>query len=50
MRVVAAVISPEAIRRILEHLELPARAPPLAPARQPDDEWESRWPEGKRES
>jgi hypothetical protein len=45
-----AVTSPEAIRRILEHLELPARAPPLAPARLPDDEWECLRPEGDRES
>ena len=38
MRVVAAVTSPTGIRQSLEHLGLPARAPPLAPARLAEDE------------
>jgi hypothetical protein len=50
MRVIAAVTSREAIRRILEHLGLPPRAPPLSPARLPDDGWECGRPEGERES
>jgi hypothetical protein len=32
LRVVAAIEDPDVARRILECLELPARAPPLAPA------------------
>jgi hypothetical protein len=31
--VLAAIQTPEAIRAILDHLGLPSRAPPLAPAR-----------------
>ena len=38
MRIVAAVTSPTGIRKILEHLGLPARAPPLARARLAEDE------------
>jgi hypothetical protein len=41
-----AVTSPEAIRRVLEHLGLPPRAPPLAPARLPDDDPECWSPPG----
>jgi hypothetical protein len=33
MRVIAAVDQPRLIARILNHLRLPARAPPLTPAR-----------------
>jgi len=33
MRILAAIQTPEAIRAILDHLGLPSRAPPLAPAR-----------------
>jgi uncharacterized protein YbaR (Trm112 family) len=33
MRVIAAIDQPKLIARILTHLGLPARAPPLAPAR-----------------
>ena len=33
MRLVAAMHSPEALRRILECLGLPSRAPPVSPAR-----------------
>jgi hypothetical protein len=32
MRILAAIHSPESIRRILECLGLPSRAPPIAPA------------------
>ncbi len=32
MRIMAAILAPEAIRAILDHLGLPSRAPPLAPA------------------
>ena len=32
LRILAAIHSPEAIRRILECLGLPSRAPPVAPA------------------
>ncbi|MFO0690425.1 MAG: transposase [Myxococcota bacterium] len=32
MRLIAAITGPSAAHRILEHLELPSRAPPLAPA------------------
>jgi len=32
MRVLAAIVTPEAIRAILDCLGLPARAPPVAPA------------------
>ena len=40
MRVIAAVTSADGARRILEHLGLPIRAPPLAPARLAEDEAE----------
>ena len=33
MRLLAAIQDPEAIRAILDCLNLPSRAPPLAPAR-----------------
>jgi hypothetical protein len=36
MRLVAAIHAPEALRRILECLGLPARAPPISPARPSD--------------
>jgi hypothetical protein len=32
MRVLAAIHPPEAIRKILDFLDLPSRAPPIAPA------------------
>jgi len=32
MRILAAIDSPEAIRKILTCLDLPARPPPVAPA------------------
>ena len=41
-RVLAAIQSPEAIRKILDGLALPSRAPPIAPAAPRDDsplEW-----------
>ena len=34
-RVLASLTSPAAVRGILQHLELPSTAPPLAPARGP---------------
>jgi hypothetical protein len=40
MEVIAAVTNPQVIRRILAHLGLPPRAPPVAPARLPGDDWE----------
>jgi hypothetical protein len=53
MRVIAAVTSPTGIRQIREHLGLPARAPPLAPARLAEDEAEddplARLPEDEQE-
>jgi hypothetical protein len=42
LRVLAAIQSPEAIRKILDCLGLPSRAPPIARAAPPDDlqlEW-----------
>ncbi len=36
MRILAAITDPSVARRILECLELPPRAPPLAPARDVD--------------
>ena len=39
MRIVAAVTNPEGINRILEHLRLPPRAPPVAPARVGAQDW-----------
>ena len=42
MRILAAIQSPEPIRKILDCLGLPARAPPIAPAAIPDEgqlEW-----------
>ena len=41
MRVIASATSADGARRILEHLGLPARAPPLAPTRLPADEWDA---------
>jgi hypothetical protein len=38
MRLLAAIEDPEVARRILECLELPARAPPLGKAAGPHDE------------
>ena len=38
MRIIAAVTRPDAVRRILEHLDLPADLPILSPARDPPDE------------
>jgi putative transposase len=35
MKILAAIQTPEAIRSILEHLDLPSRAPPITPARCP---------------
>jgi hypothetical protein len=40
MEVIAAVTNPRGSRRILAHLALPQRAPPVAPARLPGDDWE----------
>ncbi len=40
MRVLAAIIEPEAIRAILDCLNLPSRAPPLAPAGREPEEFE----------
>jgi hypothetical protein len=34
MRLVAAIVEPRVVVRILGHLGLPARAPPLFPARE----------------
>ena len=39
LRIVAAVTNPEGINRILEHLGLPPRAPPVAPARVGAQDW-----------
>ena len=42
MRILAAIQSPEPIRKILDCLGLPSRAPPIAPAALPDQgqlEW-----------
>ena len=39
MKVVAAIHSPDAIRKILECLGLPSRAPPRAPAQSKNPEW-----------
>jgi hypothetical protein len=39
MKIVAAIHSPAAIRKILDCLGLPSRAPPVAPARSPHTEW-----------
>jgi hypothetical protein len=38
MRILAAIHSPKATRAILECLELPSRAPPVAPALSEEDE------------
>ena len=39
MRILAAIHPPETTRRILEHLHLPTRAPPVKPAiAEPDDD------------
>ena len=35
MRIVSFLTDPPVVRQILEHLDLPVRAPPLAPARGP---------------
>jgi hypothetical protein len=40
MRVLAAITEPEAIRAILDCLNLPSRAPPLAPARREPEDFE----------
>jgi hypothetical protein len=40
MRVLAAITEPEAIRGILDCLNLPSRAPPLAPAGREPEEFE----------
>ncbi len=40
MRVLAAITEPEAIRAILDCLNLPSRAPPLAPAGREPEEFE----------
>ncbi len=40
MRVLAAITEPEAIRAILDCLNLPSRAPPLAPAGREREEFE----------
>jgi hypothetical protein len=37
MRILAAIQTPQTIRDILDHLGLPSRAPPIAPARLPRD-------------
>jgi hypothetical protein len=42
MRLLAAIAEPEVARKILECLDLPARAPPLLPAPEA-----SRWHEGE---
>ena len=39
MKIVAAIHSPDAIRKILDCLGLPSRAPPITPARSTDTEW-----------
>jgi hypothetical protein len=39
MRIVAAIHSPGATRKILECLGLPSRPPPLKPAQSPNIEW-----------
>ena len=39
MKIVAAIDSPSAIRKILEYLGLPSRGAPLAPARSKHPEW-----------
>jgi hypothetical protein len=39
MRLVAAIEDPAVARKILEYLELPARAPPLAPAAPDEAAW-----------
>jgi hypothetical protein len=39
MRIVAAIHSPDATRKILECLGLPSRAPPLKPSQSPHIEW-----------
>jgi hypothetical protein len=38
MRILAAIQTPEAIRAILDHLGLPSRAPPITPARRPQED------------
>jgi hypothetical protein len=44
LRYIATITDPQVARRILEHLNLPARAPPLAPARTPPPFWpEPNW-------
>jgi hypothetical protein len=35
LKIIAAIEDPVVIVRILRHLDLPARAPPRAPAREP---------------
>ena len=45
LRIVATITQPEAIRAILECVGLPARAPPLAPARELEQR-EFEFPEG----
>jgi hypothetical protein len=35
LRIIAAITRPDAVRKILEHLRLPAEPPSLAPARDP---------------
>jgi len=34
MRIIAALTEPDAIRKYLDHVGLPSRAPPISPARQ----------------
>lgn len=42
MRVLAAIVTPEAIRAILDCLGLPSRAPPVVPAAR-DERADSSW-------
>jgi hypothetical protein len=39
MRYVATILDGQVARRILEHLQMPARAPPELPAREPPPFW-----------
>jgi len=40
MTIIAAIHSSEAIRGILDYLDLPSRAPPIAPAVNEREQWE----------
>ncbi|MBU1512374.1 hypothetical protein KKD52_18635, partial [Myxococcota bacterium] len=39
LRVLAFLSDPAVVTKILDHLRLPSSAPPLAPARMPEDEF-----------